>query len=267
MVASGSGSWRWIDVMWMITPEPWSSIVGNSARSSRTAGNRFRSSARCHSASSSTAKPPAGADEPPTTWTMMSIPPSRSRTASTIAAQPSAVVMSAATNRSSGARSPCRERAVVRTVAPAARNCDATAAPIPLVPPVTSARRPSSSSASLINEPLAVPWDDVERLDHVLVLLPCFGVRQLNVALHLGQWRRKEVLARVGSVRADGRTSQAHRSGQTDRCGPDARHQDGTGHGAAREARAWNPIHNYCQYLQLARRLMLHTTPCAASTA
>src|SRR5207302_585847 len=50
--------------------------------------------------------------------------------------------MSAATNRSSGARSPCRERAVVRTVAPAARNCDATAAPIPLVPPVTPARAP-----------------------------------------------------------------------------------------------------------------------------
>jgi len=28
--------------MWMITPEPWSSIAGKSARSSRTAGNRFQ---------------------------------------------------------------------------------------------------------------------------------------------------------------------------------------------------------------------------------
>jgi hypothetical protein len=32
----------------MITPEPWSSMPGRSARSSRTAGNRFRSSARGH---------------------------------------------------------------------------------------------------------------------------------------------------------------------------------------------------------------------------
>src|SRR5262249_59109499 len=49
-----------------MTPAPWLSIAGKSARSSRTAGNRFRSSARCHSSSSRTAKPPAGAEEPDT---------------------------------------------------------------------------------------------------------------------------------------------------------------------------------------------------------
>jgi len=38
MVASASGICRWIKVMWMITPEPCSSIAGKSARSSRTAG-------------------------------------------------------------------------------------------------------------------------------------------------------------------------------------------------------------------------------------
>src|SRR5216117_2959610 len=44
----------------MTTPEPFSSINGRSARSSRTAGNRFSASARCHSRSSRTANPPAG---------------------------------------------------------------------------------------------------------------------------------------------------------------------------------------------------------------
>jgi hypothetical protein len=28
-VDSGSGNCRWIEVMWMITPEPWPSIFGN----------------------------------------------------------------------------------------------------------------------------------------------------------------------------------------------------------------------------------------------
>ena len=99
----------------MITPAPCSSIVGKSARSNRTADNKLRSSARYHSLSSSTAKPPAGADDPPTTWTRMSRPPRRSRTASATTAQPSAVARSAATNKLALASSAGVFRAVVRT--------------------------------------------------------------------------------------------------------------------------------------------------------
>src|SRR6059036_2423437 len=102
----------------MITPEPFSSIIGRSARSSRTAGNRFNASARCHSRSSRTANPPAGADDPPTTWAMISMPPSRARTASATAAHSSADVISAATKASISTRSPGAVRAVVSTVAP-----------------------------------------------------------------------------------------------------------------------------------------------------
>ncbi len=131
----------------MITPEPFSSIMGRSARSSRTAGNRFSMSARCHSRSSRTANPPAGADDPPTTWTMISMPPSRARTASATAAHPSADVISAATKASISARSPGAVRAVVSTFAPISHSRAATAWPIPLLPPVTSARLPSNSRA------------------------------------------------------------------------------------------------------------------------
>src|SRR6266853_5081017 len=58
----------------MITPEPRSIIEGRSPRSRRTAGNRFSLMACCQSSSVTIAKPPLGADEPPTLWTMISIP-------------------------------------------------------------------------------------------------------------------------------------------------------------------------------------------------
>src|SRR5712671_6454972 len=134
----------------MITPAPCFSIAGKSARSRRTAGKRLRSSARCHSRSSSTAKPPAGAEVPPTTCTTMSIPPNCFITASATAAQPSAVATFAVTNSSSAERSAGRARAVPRTAAPASRSRAATAWPTPLVAPVTSARRPASSRILLI---------------------------------------------------------------------------------------------------------------------
>src|SRR5882724_5596669 len=76
---------------------------------------------------------------------MMSIPPRRLRTASATVAQPSAVVMSDATNKFASARSLGFVRAVVRTVAPPSRNRVATAAPIPFVPPVTRTCLPSNS--------------------------------------------------------------------------------------------------------------------------
>jgi hypothetical protein len=45
-----------------------------------------------------------------------------------------------------------RERAVVRTIAPASRRVATTASPTPLVPPVTSARFPWSSGLPVIDE-------------------------------------------------------------------------------------------------------------------
>jgi hypothetical protein len=69
---TGSGSSCWIDVIWMMTPDLCSIMVGNNARSMRTAGMRFRFSYFAHSASSNAAKPPPGAVEPPRTLTMMS---------------------------------------------------------------------------------------------------------------------------------------------------------------------------------------------------
>ena len=128
----------------MITPLWRRSIAGSRARSRRTAGSRLRSSSRCHCASSSTAKPPLGADEPPRTWTMMSTSPSRCCAAVTRVAQPSAVVRSACTNRSAGS-SLLTCRAHVSTCAPSARNSSTTARPTPLLPPVTSTRLPLRS--------------------------------------------------------------------------------------------------------------------------
>src|SRR5882762_7425827 len=66
-------------------------------------------------------------------------------TAWATAAQPSAVVISVATNEFSSARSLGGLRAVMRTLAPASRNRAVTASPIPLVPPVTRTRLPSNS--------------------------------------------------------------------------------------------------------------------------
>jgi len=131
----------------MITPEPRDSMSGSRMRSRRTAASRFRPSARRHSSSSESANPPAGADEPPTAWTMISTPPSRSRTASPPQHIPLPWPDQPANNTlrklgwlvSSGDQ---HRRAGIRSRA-------ATAAPMPCVPPVTSARRPASCRSSL----------------------------------------------------------------------------------------------------------------------
>jgi hypothetical protein len=96
VVDSGSGSSCWIDVTCTMTPARCASIDGSSARSRRTAGIRFKSSSFAHASSSSAANPPAGAIDPPRTFTRMSIPPRRSRRPCATVAQPAAVVMSAA---------------------------------------------------------------------------------------------------------------------------------------------------------------------------
>jgi len=85
-------------------------------------------------------------------------------------AQPSAVATSAATNRWSDARASGRFRAVVNTVAPAWRNRAATAAPIPWVPPVISARQPASSPVSL---PVVMRGLRLGRCDRPHLLLCC----------------------------------------------------------------------------------------------
>ena len=66
-------------------------------------------------------------------------------TAWATAAQPSAVVISVATNEFSSARSLGGLRVLMRTLAPASRNRAVIAWPIPLVPPVTRTRLPSNS--------------------------------------------------------------------------------------------------------------------------
>jgi hypothetical protein len=91
-----------------------------------------------------------GADEPPRTWTMMSMPLRRSRTAWAIAVQPSAVVMSAVTNKLASSRSSSLPRVVLSTLAPASRSRFMTAWPTPLVPPVTRTRLPSNSRGTAV---------------------------------------------------------------------------------------------------------------------
>ena len=86
----------------MTTPRPRSAIDGTSARSRRTAGMRLRSSSLRQCSSIKATKPPAGAEEPPSMCTRMSISPKRSRAERAKSAQPSAVVRSDATKVSSG---------------------------------------------------------------------------------------------------------------------------------------------------------------------
>src|SRR6266850_2932581 len=114
---------------------------------------------------------------------MMSTPPSRSRTARATRAQPSAVATSAATNRSVSLRSAGAVRAVVRTLTPSSRSRVTTASPIPCVPPVTSARRPSNSRSWLTNDS-----QPLVRIDQVLLTRGLLAIhRDLLESERLGE--------------------------------------------------------------------------------
>ena len=84
-------------------------------------------------------------EDPPTSWIRISTPARRSRTPLTIFSTPSAVLRSASTNSSGWCRPSGADRDVVITFAPALLRRSTMASPIPLVPPVTSARLPANS--------------------------------------------------------------------------------------------------------------------------
>src|SRR5262252_9772251 len=129
----------------MMTPDPCFTIDGSSPRSRRTAASKFWFNAACQSSSLRAAKPPPGAEEPPTLLTRISTPLRRSRTWRMTFSTPSAVLMSAATNSSGWGRLGGADRAVVTTVAPECLSRWTIASPMPLVPPVTRARLPLNS--------------------------------------------------------------------------------------------------------------------------
>src|SRR5258705_1872960 len=156
-VASNRGRGRWMDERGTMTPAPGLSIAGRNARSSRTAASRFVSSSRCHSSSVSAAKPPLGADEPPTLLTMMSRPSNASITERTTFLTPSDVLRSAWTNSAGACPSGSLERAVVATFAPPAARRRAMASPIPCVPPVTRTRLPVNSVGSSEKRDMSAP--------------------------------------------------------------------------------------------------------------
>src|SRR5258705_885108 len=156
-VASNKGRRRWMDEMWTMTPAPRLSIAGRNARSRRTAASRFVSSSRCHSSSVSAAKPPLGADEPPTLLTMMSRPSNASITERTTFLTLSDVLRSAWTNSAGACPSGRLERAVVATFAPPAARRRAMASPIPCVPPVTRTRLPVNSVGSSEKRDMSAP--------------------------------------------------------------------------------------------------------------
>ena len=85
-------------------------MAGSSVRSMRTAASRLRSSSFCHSSSSRTAKPPAGADRA-ADYVDNDVDATKTlANSSAIIAQPSGVVTSAATNIAS-AESSSNDRA------------------------------------------------------------------------------------------------------------------------------------------------------------
>ncbi len=98
-VDSCKGMFRWIEPKCSTIPAPDSIMAGRSARSSRTALRRFRFSSASHCSSVTTANPPGGVDEPPTTCTRTSSGPPSATLAATVAA-PTAVEVSASMNRS-----------------------------------------------------------------------------------------------------------------------------------------------------------------------
>jgi hypothetical protein len=119
--------------------------AGNSAFVSRIAANRLRAKPACHSSSGMDAVPCGNPRAPPALFTRMSRPPRASSAPAAMAFTPEAEATSPATNAAPAGKASPRERAVTTTFAPASSRRCAIAAPMPRVPPVTSARRPMSS--------------------------------------------------------------------------------------------------------------------------
>src|SRR4029077_15778555 len=130
-----------------MTPRPCLSIDGKKPRSRRTADMRFKSSVCCQWSSVRASAPPPGAEEPPTELIRMSRPPSWPSVASMTQSAPAGVLTSA-WMKWSDLPPIGPDRAVVSTTAPAEASRLTTAAPIPLVPPVTRTRLPANSAVS-----------------------------------------------------------------------------------------------------------------------
>ena len=134
--------------------------AGKSAFVSRIAANRLRAKPACHSSSGMEAAPCGNPLAPPALFTRMSMPPRALSAPLAIAFTPSREATSPATNVAPAGKVSPRERAVTTTFAPASSKRCAIAAPMPRVPPVTSARRPMSSleKSSLLD--MRDPFDE-----------------------------------------------------------------------------------------------------------
>src|SRR5450432_1270138 len=131
--------------MFTMAPAFDSRSAGKSAFVSRIAANRLRAKPACHASSGMDAVPCGNPLAPPALFTRMSRPPRASSAPAAMAFTPEAEATSPATNAAPAGKVSPRERAVTTTFAPASSRRCAIAAPIPRVPPVTSARRPMSS--------------------------------------------------------------------------------------------------------------------------
>src|SRR3981081_2520638 len=146
--------------MFTMAPAFDSRSAGKSAFVSRIAANRLSAKAACHSSSGMDATPCGNPLAPPALFTRMSRPPRASSAPAATAFTPEAEATSPATNAAPAGKASPRERAVTTTFAPASRRRCAIPAPMPRVPPVTSARRPMSSfeKSSLLD--MRFPFDE-----------------------------------------------------------------------------------------------------------
>src|SRR5450432_1204194 len=131
--------------MFTMAPAFDSRSAGKSAFVSRIAANRLSAKPACHASSGMDAVPCGNPFAPPALFTRMSRPPRASSAPAAMAFTPEAEATSPATNAAPAGKVSPRERAVTTTFAPASSRRCAIAAPMPRVPPVTSARRPMSS--------------------------------------------------------------------------------------------------------------------------
>src|SRR6202521_2632279 len=133
------------DEMFTMAPAFDSRSAGKSALVSRIAANRLSAKLAWHSSSGMDAVPCGNPPAPPALFTRMSRPPRASSAPAAMAFTPEAEATSPATTAAPAGKASPRERAVTTTFASASSRRCAIAAPMPRVPPVTSARRPTSS--------------------------------------------------------------------------------------------------------------------------
>src|SRR6516162_7813596 len=144
-MTAGSGSRAFTEQVVTITPAPAASMAGSAARVLRTADIRSSSIVARQSSSVMDKNPPVRAGAPPTLLTRTSI---RSPACPIRLAGPAGSARSASTTRTrpfraSSSRSAEDFLAPTVTRAPAAASPRTMARPIPLLPPVTTARRPA----------------------------------------------------------------------------------------------------------------------------